>query len=160
MSVCNEIKESRLLGSRVLQNRSPRWNSAALVTLLVVRRSGRADGESRGGGEAELTVSEEDGGSFVEARGHCGMVRSGECYHVLISDTKMKVQACGLVDAQQKSCVVTRNFKMRVATGRLDPPEPIHKCMLSITLPKICPTFANRFTAFSPFICKEGIIHV
>lgn len=57
MSVCNEIKESRLLGSRVLQNRSPRWNSAALVTLLVVRRSGRADGESRGGGEAELTVS-------------------------------------------------------------------------------------------------------
>lgn len=72
-------------------------------------------------GEAELTVSEEGGGSFVEARGQCGMVRSGECYHVLISDTKMKVQACGSVDAQQKSCVVTRNCKMWVAMGRLDP---------------------------------------
>lgn len=53
-------------------------------------------------GEAELTVLKEDGGSFVEAQGHCGIGRSGECYHVLISDTKMKVQTCSLVDAQQK----------------------------------------------------------
>lgn len=72
------------------------------VTLLVVWRSGWVDGESSGVGEAKLTVLKEDGGSFVEAQGHCGIGRSGECYRVLISDTKTKVQACGLVDAQQK----------------------------------------------------------
>lgn len=30
----------------------------------------------------------EDGESFVEAQGYCGIGRSGECYHVLISDIK------------------------------------------------------------------------
>lgn len=53
-------------------------------------------------GEAVLAVLEEDGESFVEARGHGCIGRSGECYRVLISDIKMRVQACGLVDAQQK----------------------------------------------------------
>lgn len=53
-------------------------------------------------GEAELTVLKEDGGSFVQAQGHSSIGRSGQCHHVLISDTKMKVQVSGLVDAQQK----------------------------------------------------------
>ena len=53
-------------------------------------------------GEVELTRLKEDGGSFVKAQRHCGIGRSVECYPVLISGTKMKVQACGLIKAQQK----------------------------------------------------------
>lgn len=57
----------------------------------MVWHSGWVGEESSRVGEAELTVLKEDGESFVEAQGYCGIGRSGECYHVLISDTKMKI---------------------------------------------------------------------
>lgn len=50
----------------------------------------------------DCVILEEDGESFVEAQGHGHSGTSQECYHELISDIKMRIQACGLVDARQK----------------------------------------------------------
>lgn len=97
--------------------------------------SGWVDGESSSVVEADLTVLKEDGRSFVEAQNHCVI---GRCHNVTMcwfqTPTRKFRHVAWLMPSKNHEW--RPETKIRVASGRLNLPQPIHKCMLSITLYK------------------------